>query len=215
MLKERDSYGRFTCLKPNLAPTVQLAYLLGAIMGDGYTHFWNKGNGDNAAIVLRVKSLRFSKKFANYMQMIGLRPKLFREKDYTKAGRKSFFTVLTYSKEFVMWYKQLTLNKVRNFLLDINLKKAFIEGFWDAEGNWHKPKKKKKCIMIQIGNSNLKLLGFIQQILLELGYRTSKYIKSPNKWHKRIFGSLFLKGGYGVSLKFLKDFGEKETLRRK
>jgi len=138
---------------PNLMPSPSLAYILGALLGDGYIN-----NGRR--ITLQVKDILFAKSFAAALRNIGLNSGVCR------AGR-NMFLAYAWSASFGDWYSKLTLTDISNFLTSKELKLAFLKGFYEAEGSvefrngWGR---------LSMFNKNHSLLQLVKNILVSLGY---------------------------------------------
>ncbi|RLG85142.1 MAG: hypothetical protein DRO39_06330 [Thermoprotei archaeon] len=158
----------------NLGPTPELAYIVGVLMGDGSVYVDKKGS---YRIELQVRSEEFAKAFAQALKAIGLKPRVWGPyKPYT--GKKPRYEVVAHSKEFVEWYRSLTIEKLEKLLEDDKLFISFLRGFYESDGSlcW-----KSKYKILAIYNNNLRLLEFIKRRLEALGFRKVRIYHNKGK----------------------------------
>lgn len=185
-IKTRPKY-KFPLIKPNLNPSEDLAYCLGAILGDGqltkYTAYLYTTDKDFAkAVLISLKRLK-------------LRSRVWKR----ITGKKPVYIVWTCSKLFCDWCKSVSLT---DFILKSleAIKIAFIRGFFDAEGSVWRHKKYLKC---RIYNTNLKLLNLTKSAVESLGFNTNIYIDKDEKWRSKPKYSLSILGGTAKVVSFI------------
>jgi intein-encoded DNA endonuclease-like protein len=149
-------------IRPNLNPSPSLAYLLGALKGDGNVY----SNGVRNIVQLKVKAYSFAYNVYIAMKNIGLRPRLKQSKD--KNGKQMWLTY-AFSKEFCKWYKTLTYEDLERIAMEYPL--DFLRGFYEAEGCRHY--NKHGSLRIAIANKNAGLIDICRKILERLGYECS------------------------------------------
>lgn len=180
-----------------------LSYVLGSLLGDGFL-YKHKGA---YLICLKVKSELFAKSFQGNLVEIGLKSSLYHDR------RCDMWHVTAYSRLFYIWYKSLGIEPqrgpkqgigsvwdvIRPYPID------FVRGFYEAEGSYSHTicervvirganlSEKYNQYTLSIGNTNLELIGIVQNILDSSGFNTrlSKKILPS----KKIFGQIFIKGG--------------------
>ncbi|MHC1623358.1 MAG: LAGLIDADG family homing endonuclease [Candidatus Methanospirareceae archaeon] len=156
-------------LKPNLQPSPELAYLLGALLGDGCCY----DKGSSPFVRLSVKEEIFARKVAESLAKIGLRPRI-------KRGKDGLWSTTAFSVEFCRWYKSLTYDKIREIATQYPLE--FLRGFYEAEGGCYY---ERGSLYIKIANKQRELLEICKTILSSIGYRSSiiKRTKGKHFWY--------------------------------
>jgi intein-encoded DNA endonuclease-like protein len=149
-------------IRPKLDPSPALAYVLGVIKGDGSAYLY-KGWG---RITLETTTPEFNKSFEEALREIGLNPRTYRIVKKQPNRKMTFMTVAT-STAFVEWYKSLTVDDLRRILSTSDLKRAFIRGFYESEGNISSPA--RNCWRVSLFNTNFELLCFVKELLASLG----------------------------------------------
>jgi len=156
-------------IEPKLEFNNNMAYLLGAYLGDGYAAL----NGKE----FRLKGeITFTSKVAQSLNTIGLNPHI--------KPDKGCFLVQAASTKFILWLHQLSLKDIETMLVNDNLKLSFIEGFYDAEGYLgivHRQNRTFPHIWVKIGNTNLPLLEMCQRLLTDLGIYSRVYLSNRVK----------------------------------
>lgn len=163
-----------------------LAYIIGVILGDG--------NIRRYLVRLRTKTLPFNKVFEQALKKIGIN-----SKTVYVSPRKQWNTYIC-SVEFATWLKNLTLQKVEKIVT--RSKKnvtAFIRGFYESEGS---AKKWYNAVHIIISNSNKKLIKLLNNLVNNLGFKTST-LKDFDKRRDSYMYRLCILGGSQEKLKFL------------
>ena len=143
-----------------LKPTPELAYVIGAVLGDGYA----SRRGYSFAITLRAKDREFVEEFARFMSnVLGGRVRVALERSrgrfYAGAYSRALYEVLK---------KPPQINKLRPYIEHCtNCTAAFIRGFADAEGSIdHR-------FGVRIFNTNIELLRYVQRLLARLDIETT------------------------------------------
>jgi len=177
---QRDQMGRFIPypgIIPDLRPSPELSYCLGAIKGDGYIYIAPKFR--EYKIRLRVTNRKFAQRFFNSLRAIGLNP-WFKNIVPQQAGWQPQFGVFACSKSFCLWYRNLTTSALSNFI-DHNEEniKQFVAGFFDAEGCIHRGIRKRyykgyhwneNKHIILFRNTDLDLILLVDGLLQKLGF---------------------------------------------
>jgi intein-encoded DNA endonuclease-like protein len=156
-------YGRR--VKPDLTSSPHLAYLLGALLGDGCV--FNKGSCN--IVSLKVNEYQFAYNVYEAMKRIGLRPRL-RQSRNNNNGKMMWLTCAI-SKNFCNWYKSLTPEDIEK--IAVKYPKDFLRGFYEAEGCAYL--RQKKGLSVTFSNNNLNLIEIAKECLAVLGYRCSVY----------------------------------------
>ncbi len=152
----------------NLEPSVELAYIIGVVLGDGTaTHDGNYGK----VIALRAKDEEFVREFARCLtKALGREnpvkvwfwktQKLFVAKEYSVALYR-------------LLHKPVDLGRLRPFIEHCEeCMAAFLRGFADSEGSVDKG-------LIYICNTNKELLNVVRGLLKRLGIEaTGPYLMS-------------------------------------
>jgi intein-encoded DNA endonuclease-like protein len=167
-------------LKPKLAPSRSLAYILGVLKGDGFISKQIRKNGNRMYKVILVTSSEiFAKVFANSLKRIGLHPWISKAKDTTTSfGKTKIIRVEACSLEFVEWYEKLDFVHIRKLLNNKDLIRAFIRGFYDSDGTTGIYRSGSR---VCFSNQSRELLEFIRSLLLELGLEFKLY-KCKKEW---------------------------------
>jgi intein-encoded DNA endonuclease-like protein len=209
---------RYLPLTDSLRPCEELAYIIGAKLGDGYAY--KRGHAirsyNDVIIGLKVKDREFAVEFGRCLaKVLGRQPIRPR---YNKS-----------SERYVVEAKSQTLYELLKKPVDLDrLKKyiehcercmaAFLRGFVDSEGHVNKRG------YIYIYNTDYELLTYVKDLLKHLG------IESTGPWPERRQGKTFYdsrtmkrykhnKDGYYIyiktcsSINFYKNIGF--TIRRK
>jgi len=187
--RDRDEKGRFvkghrplTIKKVNLSPSPHLAYILGVLKGDGYLHH---SRHNKWLIGLNVKDEAFARRFMRALRGIGLNPSIVRH-----MGK--YFRVYAHSKLLYEWIKSLTIKQIEDFLVDNNLEKYFLRGFYDSEGSYSVCKDRKYGLkpFLSMCNTNQQLMELVRRLFNRLGF------------HNKVTGPF--RSGHGCLLHVLK-----------
>lgn len=171
--EEIERIARSHLISPTLSPSNELAYFLGAFLGDGYAYRGKKGN--YYVQISPGLNKEFAEKCVTALQGVGLHPHMYLNKNPTKHGWKPQWMVKAYSKVLVSWLENLSINKIEELLKTAELKKAFIRGFYDAEGCLHKRKDRPSTISLSISNTKRELIDLAETFFKDLGYSPRRY----------------------------------------
>lgn len=153
-----------------------VAYLLGSLKGDGTVHLYPKNY--DYRIVLRVTDRDFAVAFFNALKRIGLNAKISEfSQDSDFNGRKwttKYVKAQASSKKFAEWYHRLSREDLFHFLATNKMRRAFIRGFYDAEGNLHRYKNRRDSWSLSIWNKNKELIDLVFTLLEIEGIEASK-----------------------------------------
>lgn len=155
--------------RPNLEPSLETAYLAGAILGDGSLNV-DEGRGNYICRIFTGIHQYFTALVCLCLRNIGLRPSTYSRSTYSRNNREVIVQV--YSKVLVDWVRGLTINRLREFLTSPMLKLSFIYGFFDAEGSVWFRRDRGGCrgLVVEITNTNKELIDLIYSWLIELGF---------------------------------------------
>lgn len=135
-----------------------LAYVVGALWGDGNVEYYPKRSVYRVA--LKVKDKNFATRFFNELKNINLTPHISRQGD----GR---WKVQTNSKEFATYLKSLEISKAMRELSEERAKSAFLAGLFDAEGSIRPA---KGTLQLRIFNTDKELIDLASELSKELGF---------------------------------------------
>ena len=154
-----------------LKPSPELAYILGALLGDGN---WRK-RGTKTKISLRVKEYDFALAYARCY-------------DVVEGKRNGEPTQPYYYKKMKVWVVDVTsitlytllkpfkIQKIKPFVeSNINTIRAFLRGFFDAEGECSNRKSDRR---VACSNKNYELIQYVMELLRKIG------IESKLRWKK-------------------------------
>ena len=141
-------------IKPNLSPSTDLAYVLGALKGDGWVGYVRgRGTGFiNFKSIVKVSASSVMQALKN----INLHPRIKLEK---KQGIHGIWSVNANSRTFVDWYRSLSLDEIKEIIK--GYESHFIRGFYEAEGSIQRP----PHIQVHIYNTDLNLLNLVKESL--------------------------------------------------
>jgi len=147
----KSQYVRFVF--PDLMPSLNLAYLLGVMKGDGCISRNIKSH--KHILLLTVKDKELAEEFNKVVKGIGLHPNLWQT-------RRGYYRVEANSKIFYEWYRDLSLRSLQGLLPTESEKAVFLRGYFDSDGGCY------PLHGIVATSTNSKLLKFIQNLLLSL-----------------------------------------------
>ncbi len=178
--KRLQNLREMTLIKPNLNPTKNLAYALGAILGDGFVFKHSR----SYRIGLDVTNQKFSTNFYDALKNIGLNPFKREVMPSNGIGKLKKYVVIANSKIFGEWYKRLSLAELEKFLVEEENILAFIKGFYESEGQIYK--NKSGYITLHIHNTNLNLLKMVEHICrtVDLNFKLYGPYKNSGKLGK-------------------------------
>jgi intein-encoded DNA endonuclease-like protein len=145
-----------------LKPSEDLAYIIGALLGDGYTY----EDGDNYVIRLRAKDKEFVEDFgrrlANVLGREPIRPRKDAGKYIAEAKSKTLYKLLR---------KPVDLKRIKKYVEHCpKCTAAFLRGLFDSEGYV------SKNGYIYLYNTNYEVLVYAQRLLRRFG------IESTGPW---------------------------------
>ena len=167
--------------------TKDFAYVLGALLGDGYIYFYPKGGGH---IRISIRDKDFAITFFNSLRRwSGLNCRIYKYDGFWRVYSSSI-VVARVMKEF-------DLNRLKNMSHEII--SAFLRGLFDAEGNINNRR-------IRFYNSELKLINLVKMLLKEIGIKNIYVYKRDKEVH-------FI-GGREFSVKklYTLEFGRRRNL---
>lgn len=104
---------------PELRPNTDLAYALGATLGDGWRETWR--------LSLQVRDRDFTEAFASAWRNLGFEPKISRRKG-------GYYRVDINSVELIRWLESLSYEEIEKIFITNESKGAFIRGYFDSDG---------------------------------------------------------------------------------
>jgi hypothetical protein len=167
-ISKRRAENDWVSYKPNLTPTPELSYLLGAIIGDG-SICEVKGN---YVTTLAATDREFVEKVASCIRKV-----VGRQDSYPIFQRETrrwntLYRINAHSKELYKWLKEGWVSHkdvIEQYPND------FLRGFFDAEGGVRISGKHKE---VACANTNRELMIYIQTLLEKLGISSKFYIES-------------------------------------
>jgi len=153
--------------KPNLNPSSHLAFILGALLGDGTVNHYQDGH---SVISFRVTDSELANSYRKSLQFIGLNSSY-----HISDG---LHCVTAYSKVFVDWFRQLSIDDIDRATKDYRVE--VIRGLYDAEGSLSsflaRGEMTPSC-RIEISNSKQELIEWLATILKEAEFK-------PHMWER-------------------------------
>jgi len=134
-----------------------IAYVLGALWGDGNVEYYPKRSVYR--VVLRVKDKNFAMRFFDELKNMNLNP-------YISCQGDGRWKVQTYSKELATYLKSLGISNARE-LRGEKAKSAFLAGLFDAEGSIGLA---KGTLQFRIFNTDKELIDLASGLSKELGF---------------------------------------------
>ncbi len=146
----------------------ELAYVLGALIGDGYLRFYRY----HYFIELQVRDYDFAQMFS--ISLSNLLNKKYLKPLWNSAHK--MWMVSCPSKAFFTWYKKQNLDTLRQYIeYNIETVRYFLRGLYDAEGSNY------KCRQIGLWNTNAYLLKYTQHLLKKYFNIIAKGLYLSNK----------------------------------
>ena len=134
----------------------ELAYIIGVLHGDGSLYI----NEYNYRIGLGVKDYEFAETFSKNMARL-LNKKVV--KPYWNKANNEWVVVYS-SKAFYTWYKQQSLESLKQFIeYSKETVASFLRGLYDSEGNYYMYKRIYN--QIRLSNNDIELLKYVQYLL--------------------------------------------------
>lgn len=181
-------------IKPKLLSSPELSYILGVMVGDGWTAISKRGH---YCLGLHNSDKKFAEEFGENLKRIGLNPGCF---TYVNKGwgTKLMYRVYAYSRIAVEWYRQLTLDKIEEIASEYSVE--FIKGFFQSEGS--------KCSdYVRVYNNDNKLLEMISRNAKHLGFDLHLYKYLSSSYRRQAY-ILDVHGGRQKREEFLKLIGQ-------
>ena len=151
----------------DLTPSPNLAYIVGALKGDG--DIINNPKWRKYGLRLRVSSKIFAQSFRKALQKQGLEPYMW----FTENPHKGIWNVTADSQEFIIWYENLNLTE---FLTTKEMQISFLKGIYEAEGGYY------YSSYASIFNTDSALISLIESILFhDLGFVPSVYCSKKGR----------------------------------
>jgi intein-encoded DNA endonuclease-like protein len=174
--EERKKISEALSIKPKLDITYNLAYFIGAFLGDGCCYLDNK-KGNYCVRVYCGLSKQFAERCAECLRDIGLHPHTYKTENQ--------WLTLAYSKTFATWLKLLKENieKIRELVVEREHKKGFLRGLIDAEGTTHIRSPKGAAVIFS--NTNEEIIKLSKEFLDELGYHYSVHIAKARRANRK------------------------------
>lgn len=196
-------------IEPNLEPSVDLAYILGVLKGDGWVYSYPKTSKYRGyRIGLNVTSSDFANEFEVALRKIGLNPNSYIQSD-RGPNRQPQTVVSAHSKTFVEWYRKLTLDDIEKIVTETKDSIIqFIRGFYESEGTYFHGiekgggKYRYERHRVIISNKDKQLLLLVKRLLKELGFKST--IPKPAKKGKFQWFTLLISGGNEKVIDFLR-----------
>jgi intein-encoded DNA endonuclease-like protein len=154
--------GRYIPSIELLKPSEELAFTIGAKMGDGYAYkMKNTRNYSDAIIGLKVKDREFPAEFGRCLaKVLGRRPIRLR---YSKSSERYVVKVKSQTL-YELLEKPVDFNKLRIYIEHCNkCVAAFLKGFADSDGSID------RTSYIRFFNTDRELLEYIKELLKHLG----------------------------------------------
>lgn len=165
---------------PNLEPSKELVYALGAILGDGHIRQHKGKRGIRYEMVFAVQDEKFANSVMSALQSIGLRYSL----RFTQQYQLGLFEVVVCSKAFYSWLREMQSDRIKLREIAEKYPASFIRGFYEAEGGAY-----VRCVLdkrrhqhrfhiqrqLSIDNTKRYLLELVQFLLKKLGVHIRLY----------------------------------------
>jgi len=176
-------------------PSKELAYVLGALMGDGSFRIQKSKQRTSYVIIFGVSDKDFMDKFVSYFERwCCIKPKV----SFEHGGIKKFPNGKYYrykgllltqicSKEAIIFLKKFKDNPIRIIeFLPFKVWNWFLKGIWDAEGSISDSNGYPR---LYFSNSNLEIINLFKILLMRHEIRFSSYLdKEDNSITIEILG---------------------------
>jgi len=165
-------------LIPNIKDSLDLSYMLGVYLGDGWTYKYK----NNYFIGLDTIDYEFAKSFYDSLKNLKLNPNVFKKKN-----RKIWRTIAS-SKIFLKWLEELKFSKIRK--IAYSYPEKFIKGLYESEGcllrNYDK-RVKKEYLSIIIVSCEKETIELVKELIENLGFRPKLNLRLPKPPKKPIW----------------------------
>ena len=169
---------QLTRKQPDWSKKEPLSYVIGVLMGDGWTYIDKRGSG---YICLQQTREEFAKSFYNALMSLGLTPKMYiipkEGGDYICGNkvksRKDQILVRACSRAFVEWYRSSSLEEISQIVLSSkSTAKEFVRGFYESEGTNYvsRTSRGRPYWVIELTNSNLEILKLVKKAIEKIGF---------------------------------------------
>lgn len=155
-------------VKLHPTPSAELAYLLGAYLGDMYACEDKHGHH---YLMTRVKDEEFADAIVSVATRLGLKP--------SKRRKGKYYEVKIHSKPLVRFLKESSLNEVEELIEGYET--DFLRGLYDAEGNLHK----SRWIGVRIVNTRSDIIDLARKCLEKLGIAYSIYVHRNREGNRK------------------------------
>lgn len=162
-------------------PSLELAYALGALLGDGTVV---KKRSGHYIVRLVTKDYKFAYEVSHALSTVLCKPLKLPKKDKAQKSKSALWVIQYYSKAFYCWYRELqeqlqngSVKRLRRYIehnKNKQIVRAFLRGIFDAEGSHYYNGRRRR---IKLVNTNLTLLRYIQHLL-------SHYFSIPSRIDK-------------------------------
>lgn len=186
---KRRSHGDHLLVHPKLSPSPILAYILGAMLGDGCIS--EEEHEFHYRIILSTRDFEFAKSFQDALEKIGIHSKIFKVTEHSFQARG-------WSKIFCKWYKSLKFEEITRMARQYP--KDFVRGFHEAEGSCYE----WKTIEIRMYNTNKELILLVRDLLNKMEFKTSIRC-DQRKFRINPLYSICLKGRINDKLRFFRE----------
>jgi len=183
-------------------PKEDLAYVIGAVRGDGYCRIRKSSERSSGEITLKVINKDFAKEFADQLEKwSGIKP------TFSKKGKEYFVTLSSIDAARII--KGINIKDLANSHRK-KVKANFLRGLYDSDGGvigTNLNKRRVACRWIHFSNNDKKIIGATSKALNDFGikYKIRSRIHS-GFGSKRLQYELLIFGLENFK-KFLKNIG--------
>jgi intein-encoded DNA endonuclease-like protein len=154
------------------AASPQLCYILGVMLGDGFTKTFRDRNRIRYVTGIKVCDYDLATSFYNALKEIGLNPiftmcnwRYYRENTKWRIP----FQVYTYNEKFYKWFKSLSLDDIKKIVeTSRECMVQFVRGIYETDGSF-----RDKYHIVIIYNTDLELVKLVKYFTEELGFKVS------------------------------------------
>jgi len=186
------------------SPSSDLAYVLGAHLGDGCSNRYSK------RMELRVKDEEFADRFAETLRRMGF--------GVYRMSKDGVYYVFGISAMFYRWLENLDLDSLEDIVNAYPI--DFLRGFFDAEGSFfagRKTDRKTGQPHCTITNTREDLIELIKRTIVRLGFQVRKETRQrtmksnwKNSYTLRILGG---KEEINRFLQLIKPISQKQEVK--
>jgi len=177
-----------------------LAYVLGALLGDGCSDRYEK------RITLSVKDEEFADRFAKALRRMGI--------GVYRRFKDGFYHVVGNSLTFHKWLENLSLESLKGIVNSYPI--DFLKGFFDAEGSFIVATKTRQ-LFCKIHNTREDLIELIKETIVRLGFQVRKEVRRYKLNRKDLYILSILGGKEEVRrfLQLIEPISRKRDVLRK